>query len=139
MKIWGICALALLAGSSQAGTIYLCKAYNGATFWSSAHCNQHNALVERIEYVADGIPWDQQVQQAEQARRTRDRSSSQQAQAASDEAQRAQRCGQLIAERHKIESRYTNWQWQPPEVINPDQQRMRALRAELSSNRCAVQ
>ena len=72
MKIWGICAVALLAGSSQAGTIYLCKAYNGATFWSCAHCNQHNALVERIEYVADGIPWDQQVQQAEQARRTRD-------------------------------------------------------------------
>ena len=51
----------------------------------------------------------------------------------------ATRCVQLIAEWNMIKSRYTNWQWQPPEVINPDRQRMRGLRAELSANQCAVQ
>ena len=62
-----------------------------------------------------------------------------QVQAVSNELQRENRCGQLVAERNKIESRYTNWQWQPPEVINPDQQRMRGLRAELAANRCPTQ
>jgi len=134
MKTWGICAAALLAGSAHAGTIYLCKAYNGSTFWAQAHCNQHNALIERIENVAD-VPWDQQVQQAEQGKAAR----TQQAQASTGDSQRATRCAQLVAERNKIEGRYTNWQWQPPEVINPDQQRMRGLRAELSANGCSTQ
>jgi hypothetical protein len=134
MKATMIWAAALLAGSAHAGTIYLCRAYNGSTFWAQAHCSKHNALIERIESVAD-VPWDQQVQQAEQGKASR----VQQAQVDTGESQRATRCAQLVAERNKIESRYTNWQWQPPEVINPDQQRMRGLRAELSANQCAVQ
>jgi len=64
MKFWAICAIALIAGPAQAATIYLRKAYNGSTFWAQAHCSKHNALIERIESVAD-VPWDQQVQQAE--------------------------------------------------------------------------
>ena len=68
MKATIVCALVLTAGAGHAGTIYLCKAYNGATFWAANHCNQHNALIDRIEYVDDGVPWAQQVQQAEQAR-----------------------------------------------------------------------
>lgn len=135
MRVIVICAAALLAGHAQAANIYLCKAYNGAMFWSSAHCNQHNALIDRIEHVADGVPWEQQVQQAEQGKVSRSR----QFQAQDDESQRSMRCAQLVAERNKIEGHYTNWQWQPPEVINPDQQRMRGLRAELSANRCASQ
>ncbi|MDR6536975.1 hypothetical protein [Variovorax soli] len=123
-------------GSAQAATIYLCRAYNGSTFWASAHCNQYNALIERIENVADGIPWDQQVQQAQQGSTAGGR---QQPQINTAEVQRDIRCMQLIAERNRIESRYTNWQWQPPEVINPDQQRMRAIRSELSHNRCVTQ
>jgi hypothetical protein len=134
MKAITICAAALLAGSAHAGTIYLCKAYNGSTFWAQSHCNQHNAFIERIEHVAD-VPWEQQVQQAEQGKAAR----SQQAQTDPAGSQRAIRCAQLVAERNKIESRYTNWQWQPPEVINPDQQRMRGLRAELSANQCPSQ
>lgn len=135
MRTLIICAIVLMAGSAHAGTIYLCKAYNGATFWAANHCNQHNALIDRIEYVADGVPWAQQVQQAEQARSGR----SQLVQTQTADVQRSQRCGQLAAERAKIEGRYTNWQWQPPEVINPDQQRMRGLRAELSANQCSTQ
>jgi hypothetical protein len=128
-------ALALVtAGSAHAATIYLCRAYNGATFWAQAHCSKHNALIDRIEQVAD-VPWEQQVQQAEQAKAAR----SQQAHTFDAESARLARCAHLVAERNTIESRYTNWQWQPPEVINPDQQRMRALRGELSANRCATQ
>lgn len=134
MKTIVIAAVLATASTAQAATIYLCKAYNGATFWAQAHCSKHNALIERIENVAD-VPWDQQVQQAEQAKAAR----IQQSQSVSAESSRATRCAQLIAERNTIEGRYTNWQWQPPEVINPDQQRMRALRGELSANRCATQ
>jgi len=135
MRTWLICAAALVAGSADAGTIYLCKAYNGSTFWAQAHCSQHNAFIERIETVADGVPWDQQVQQAENGKTVRAR----QAQVTNSDLQRQTKCAQLVAERNKIESRYTNWQWQPPEIINPDQQRMRGLRAELASNRCSTQ
>ncbi len=47
--------------AANADSIYLCKAYSGGTFWASNHCNQHNALVERIVSVPDGMPFDQQV------------------------------------------------------------------------------
>lgn len=135
MKTLFVLSLWFATGLAQAGTVYLCRAYNGASFWSSAHCSQHNALIDRMEQVADGLSWDQQVQQAQHGISARSR------QAANDsgEAQRAVRCGQLINERTRIEARYTNWQWQPPEVINPDQQRMRGLRAELSANGCRSQ
>lgn len=61
-------AAATLVSPAQAASIYLCKAYNGATFWSSAHCRQHDALIDRIESVPDGLPFDQQVVLAERSR-----------------------------------------------------------------------
>jgi hypothetical protein len=42
-------------------TIYLCRAYSGGSFWANTHCNQHNALIERIAYVPAGLPFQQQV------------------------------------------------------------------------------
>lgn len=136
MKALLAAAMLAISGPAPATTIYLCKAYNDSLFWSSDHCNRHNAFIERIDNVADGVPWDQQVQQAEQAWR---RGAGQATAASNDSARRDQRCRALIAERDKIESRYTNFQWQPPEVINPDQQRMRALRGELAANQCVSQ
>lgn len=50
------------------GTIYLCRGYNGASFWASDHCNQHSALIERIANVPPGLPFGQQVALAEQQR-----------------------------------------------------------------------
>ncbi|MDM0028398.1 hypothetical protein [Variovorax saccharolyticus] len=135
MKDIVIAALLAASGGAHAATIYLCKAYNGSTFWANTHCNQHNAFIERIDTVPDGMPWDRQVEQAQQAFGDRSR----QVSTDDGEKQREHRCRTLIAERNKIESRYTNWQWQPPEVISPDQQRMRALRGELSANRCSTQ
>lgn len=61
-------AAALLAAPAQAASIYLCKTNGGATFWSAAHCRQHDALIDRIESVPDGLPFDQQVALAEQSR-----------------------------------------------------------------------
>jgi hypothetical protein len=128
-------ALALVAANqSHAATIYLCKAYNGSTFWAKAHCNQHNALIERIESVAD-VPWDQQVEQANAGRANATSSTTRQ-QGATDTAHR---CASLANELHEIESRYSKGQWQPVEVVNPDQKRQRAIRSELSRNHCPVQ
>lgn len=53
---------------AHAATIYHCKAYSGGTFWSAAHCRDHNALIDRIVTVPDDIPFDQQVSLGEQAR-----------------------------------------------------------------------
>lgn len=60
--------LLLPMAAAHSGSIYLCKAYNGGTFWAQAHCNQHSALIESIVSVPDGISWDQQVALAEQQR-----------------------------------------------------------------------
>jgi len=62
-------ALALVfVGAAPAGEVFMCKSYGGGTFWSSAHCSRHNALIERIVSVPDGMPFDQQVKLAEQDR-----------------------------------------------------------------------
>jgi len=58
----------LLALQAHAGSVYLCKAYSGGAFWSSAHCSVHNALIDRIVSVPDTLPFDQQVRLAEQDR-----------------------------------------------------------------------
>lgn len=62
-------AIALLTTGAHAGTIYLCKAYSGGTFWAQAHCGTHNALIESIVSVPDNMPFKQQVALAEQQRR----------------------------------------------------------------------
>jgi hypothetical protein len=117
-------------------TIYRCKAYSGGIFWSSAYCGTQQALVDRIANVPNSLPFEQQVQIAEGQRVEAMALYQQQPSAAT---QRADRCGALKRERDTIESRYTNWQWQPPEVINPDQTRMRGLRAEQARLGCPTQ
>lgn len=67
MRCFPLCAGWRLAGSADAATLYLCKAYNGSTFWAQGHCSQRNALIERIESAAD-VPFEQQVQQAQGVR-----------------------------------------------------------------------
>jgi hypothetical protein len=48
--------------------IYLCKAYDGGLFWSSAHCNQQRAHIERIAPVPPGLSFNEQVAIAQQQR-----------------------------------------------------------------------
>lgn len=42
-------------------SIYLCRSYQGATFWASTHCQEHQALIERIHRVSTSLTWPQQV------------------------------------------------------------------------------
>jgi len=123
-------------GSQGSVTIYLCKAYSGGTFWSSAHCNTQQALIDRMATVPSEMPFDQQVQIAEGQRASAAALYNQQP---SPEVQRSNRCGALKHERETIEKRYSNWQWQPLEVINPDQTRMKGLRAEQARLGCPTQ
>lgn len=55
-------ALAIGApNAASADTLYLCKSYSGGSFWASSHCNRHNALIDRMISVPDGLPFSQQV------------------------------------------------------------------------------
>lgn len=57
----------ILPGTGGAEQIYRCQAYGGGLFWSATHCQQHQALIERVQSVPPGIGFAQQVRVAEQA------------------------------------------------------------------------
>ncbi len=59
--------LFMLSPSAHADTIYLCKAYSGGMFWSSAPCSQRQATMDRAVTVPNGMAWDQQVALGEAA------------------------------------------------------------------------
>lgn len=54
-------ALLSLPFLAAADTLYLCEAYAGGQFWSSAHCSKNQALIKRMFEVPGGLPFDQQV------------------------------------------------------------------------------
>jgi hypothetical protein len=58
----------LLPLFSHAGSLYLCSTYSGGNFWSQAHCNKNNSLIERIVSAPDSLPFELQVKMAEQQR-----------------------------------------------------------------------
>lgn len=51
---------------AQAEQLYRCRSYGGGLFWSQTHCQQHDALVDRIESVPSGLSADRQIRVAEQ-------------------------------------------------------------------------
>ncbi len=65
---WAVLLLVCLSWSAQAETIYLCKAYSGGMFWSSAPCSQQKATVDRFVSVPDNMTWDQKVAMGEASR-----------------------------------------------------------------------
>ncbi|MDO8769447.1 MAG: hypothetical protein Q7K57_12230 [Burkholderiaceae bacterium] len=117
-------------------TIYLCKAYSGGIFWSSAYCGTQQALIDRTATVPGSLPFDQQVQIAEAQRAAALPLYNQKSVAV---VSASERCAALKKEREIIEARYSNWKWQPLEVINPDQNRMRGLRSEQQQLKCSDQ
>ena len=68
------CVRTLLAGAlamtlglpAQADQLYRCRSYGGGLFWSQTHCQQHGALIDRIESVPSGLSPDRQIRVAEQ-------------------------------------------------------------------------
>lgn len=65
---WAVLFFCCLPWTAQADTIYLCKAYSGGMFWSSAPCSQQKATVDRFVTVPDNMTWDQKVTMGEAAR-----------------------------------------------------------------------
>ena len=65
LLLGGLCLLALGA-PLRADEIYRCKTYGGGLFWSPTHCQQHGALIDRIESVPSGMGFEGQVRVAEQ-------------------------------------------------------------------------
>lgn len=61
-KVLVVVALIILHFSGFSATLFHCKNPNGGTFWSSAHCSTHNALIDRTVTVPDNTPFEQQVQ-----------------------------------------------------------------------------
>ena len=116
-------------------TIYLCEAYNGGTFWSSANCHQHRALIDSMVSVPSSLPFDQQVALAEGEASARQVKSA----ARDQETVRLRRCETLQAERDKIWSRYSNRQLQPPDVIGQDRSRTLGIQAEQQRLGCPTQ
>ncbi|WP_454903219.1 hypothetical protein [Variovorax gossypii] len=128
-------AIALLAAAQcNAATIYLCKAYNGSTFWTNGTCSSRNAFIDRIETVAD-VPFDQQVEQAQRNMNRNAGATTSTATAAGQD----QQCGRLINELNEIEGRYSRGYWQPVDTVNQDQKRTIAIRAQLRANNCRLQ
>jgi hypothetical protein len=128
----GALCLAALSPAASAATIYLCRAYSGGEFWSSVHCNQKSALIVRMANVPDGVPFEQQVRIVEghlQRTEVRNRQEDQ-------ERGRARQCAQLKVERDQIWSRYSNWQYQPNEVVGPDRTRWKAIEVEQQRLNC---
>ncbi|WP_367849578.1 hypothetical protein [Rhodoferax sp. WC2427] len=58
-------AISAQGGAAGTTTLYLCQSYGGGQFWALEHCSQRSALVERMESVPAGMPFDQQVELAQ--------------------------------------------------------------------------
>lgn len=58
----------LLPFVGNSATLYHCKNHSGGTFWASAHCSKHNALIDRTVTVPDNMPFEQQVQIGDKVR-----------------------------------------------------------------------
>ena len=128
-------ALLLLPFSGSADTIYHCKDYGGGTFWANTACSNHKALIDRIATVPGGLTFNQQVRIAEGQRNAASQAIAVQEQQSSVDIT----CAQLKAERDKIWSRYSNWQYQAPEVVGPDRQRTIAIQAQQQRLGCSMQ
>jgi hypothetical protein len=63
----GVGVMTLAPFPAGAATIYLCKAYGGGSFWSTATCSTQQATIERMVNVPDDMPFELQVQLGNQA------------------------------------------------------------------------
>lgn len=132
MKSYSLLALAALCSTCHAATIYECRAYSGATFFSTGICSEHKALGVRLHSVPDGMPFDQQVQLIQDASQTRSTI------AARDDSSKLRlgQCAQIDAELLQLEKKYTNWEYVPVSEVNVDQQRERDLKSKRNQLQC---
>lgn len=126
--------LGLLACSvSQAATIYLCTAWTGGTFWSSAVCSSQKATIDRISTVPDGMPFQQQVDIAQSQLNA---ARPQNLLAPPAVKQVASNCSKLVQERRAIDQITEKMIWVPIEQQNANYHQMNQLKADMSRLGC---
>ena len=134
-----------VVGLAQADELYRCRGYSGGLFWSKEHCQQRQALVERIASVPSGLGFERQVELAEQGAREATRAPTRAAavsraeqeavrrQARATQRQRA-RCERLQRELDRIDSR--SRQQVSARRLDRMQSRRRELTGELARASC---
>jgi len=115
------------------GTIYRCKGYSGGLFWSSAHCAQHKAIIDRIASVPVGLPFQQQVDIAAGEARQFEL----QLEREQREGRRSVACASLQSERDQIWARSGSGAgYVPLDQLGRDQTRWRQIEGLLTANGC---
>jgi hypothetical protein len=125
--------LAAGALGADAATLYRCRSHGGGHFWSAQHCQQHNALIDRIASVPDGMPFDQQVAVAQGQLDALEASM----QAEKAEGTRQERCAALLHERDAIWRRSGSGTGAVPlEQLGSDRERWKQISRQLAASKC---
>ena len=128
MRSFVFIAFLLFSSLSHAETIYLCKAYAGGTFWSSAVCSSQKALIERTFNVPDRMPFDQQVNIAQSQLRS---ANELQRPAVVQSAPGIAACPKLAQERRALDQITEKMIWVPIEQQNANYHRMNQIKADM--------
>jgi hypothetical protein len=120
-------------GFSHSATIYLCNAYSGGTFWSSAVCSSQKAVIDRTATVPDGMPFLQQVEIAEQQRSAAKRLYEPGPKVPTSSGAS---CANLISERRSIDQITEKMIWVPIDKQNANYHRMNQIKADMARLGC---
>ena len=62
-----VTAISSMPETAASHTLYRCKPYSGGAFWSTRHCNQQEALVDRMTTVPRNLTLNQKIPLAERS------------------------------------------------------------------------
>ena len=137
--IWGLLGwIWLVQGHSQAETpdqIYRCRAYGGGQFWSEQHCQQHGALIERIESVPAGMSFERQVKVAEQGAGRSAKAVSVGRAGRSEQALIEREARARAREQARLQARCARWQAELERQQSYSRQKLTARRQEFIRNK----
>jgi hypothetical protein len=122
----------LVAASSQAAQIYLCKTHQGAEYWAQNWCSTTGGYTVDAVTVPDGMPFKEQQRLADKLRAKK-----QAAQVQDDKARdKAAACRAIDEELADISKRYDHRQFNETATIGKDQTRTRELKSKRSRMGC---
>lgn len=123
---------AALPPAVHPATIYHCKTYSGAVYWSENACGKSSGVMVDMVQVPDGMPFKEQVKIGERLQQDR-----QKAQSGEDKDRDRQRqCSAIDREIAEIEAQYKNGRHLPADQVSSHQNRMRDLRSQRSRLNC---
>ena len=136
---WALLGWALLfhgtAQAEQPGQIYRCRAYGGGQFWSGEHCQQHGALIERIESVPAGMSFERQVKVAEQGAGRSAKAVSAGESRRSEQALIEREARARAREQARLQARCARWQAELERQQGYSRQKLTARRQEFIRNK----